>query len=276
MIVQQAIANAVQSLKQAEVADPVRDARLLMAACLGIPVGRLTLHTQEGLSDAAKTAFFEQIEQREQRVPVSHLLGAREFYGRTFKVTPDVLDPRGDTETLIEAALQVPFDTVLDLGTGSGCILITLLAERAKATGIGVDLSERAVAVATQNAALLAVEGRSDFVVGDWYERVAGQFDLIVSNPPYIAADEMSGLSAELSHEPRMALSDEADGLSCYRVIAKAAGRHLNAGGWLIVEIGPTQGAAVSAMFKDAGLTQVEIRPDLDRRERVVLGKKPL
>ena len=148
MIVQAALVVAVQMLKQAGVDDPVRDARLLMAACMKISASRLTLHAQVELEDAEKVVFFGDIGQRAARTPVSHLLGYRDFYGRRFTVTRDVLDPRGDTETLIEAALAVQFDDILDLGTGSGCILVTLLAERADAKGIGVDVSQRAVGVA--------------------------------------------------------------------------------------------------------------------------------
>ena len=143
MIVQAALAMAVKMLKQAKVDDPVRDARVLMAACLDIPVGRLTLHAHDEFEDAPEAAFFADIGQRAARTPVSHLLGYRDFYGRRFQVTPEVLDPRGDTETLIAAALAVPFKDVLDLGTGSGCILVTLLAQRGAVTGIGVDVSPR-------------------------------------------------------------------------------------------------------------------------------------
>lgn len=206
---------------------------------------------------------------------MSHLLGYRDFWSYRFKVTPDVLDPRPETETLIEAALAQPFDSVLDLGTGSGCILLTLLAERGGATGIGVDASPAALRVAEQNAAALGVADRCALEVSDWYAGVGGTFDLIVSNPPYIAAGEMSGLAPELSHEPRMALTDEADGLSCYRIITAGARAHLVPGGWLMVEIGPTQGAAVLQMFDAAGLTDVQIRTDLDGRDRVVIGRNP-
>jgi release factor glutamine methyltransferase len=280
VIVQAALAMAVQMLKQAKVEDPVRDARVLMAACLDIPVGRLTLRTHDEFEDAREAMFFAYIGQRAARTPVSHILGYRDFYGRRFKVTPDVLDPRGDTETLIEAALAVPFADVLDLGTGSGCILVTLLAERgatmSAATGIGVDVSPRAVAVAAQNALRLGVQDRCAFEVSDWFEAVSGPFDLIVSNPPYIAADEMAGLGPELAYEPRMALTDEGDGLAAYREITAGVAGHLRQGGWLMVEIGPTQGGAVIALFEAAGLEQVEIRVDLDGRDRVVVGKKPL
>ncbi|HCP80553.1 MAG TPA: peptide chain release factor N(5)-glutamine methyltransferase [Octadecabacter sp.] len=276
MNVQEALAVARATLKDAGVDDPVRDARLLMAASLGVDAGRMTLHLHDTFEAAPEAVFFADVSKRATRVPMSHLLGYREFYGRRFTVTRDVLDPRGDTETLIEAALAEPFKTVLDLGVGSGCILLTLLAERSQARGVATDVSTEALRVAQSNAADLGLADRCAFEVSDWFAAVGGCFDLIVSNPPYIAFDEMAGLAAELGYEPRIALTDEGDGLSCYRTIAAGAPEYLNAGGWLMVEIGPTQGAAVVAMFEAAGLENVGIRPDLDGRDRVIVGQKPL
>ncbi len=275
MTVQQALAAGTAILKQADIPDPARDARLLMAACLGVDAGRLTLHVQDNMDAAAEAVFMADVQRRAGGQPMSHLLGYRDFWSYRFKVTPDVLDPRPETETLIEAALAQPFDSVLDLGTGSGCILLTLLAERGGATGIGADASPAALHIAEQNAAELGVADRCALEVSDWYAGVEGTYDLIVSNPPYIAADEMPGLTAELFHEPRMALTDEADGRSCYRIITAGARAHLVQGGWLMVEIGPTQGAAVSQLFDAAGLTDVQIRTDLDGRDRVVIGQNP-
>ncbi|MDE0970074.1 MAG: peptide chain release factor N(5)-glutamine methyltransferase [Octadecabacter sp.] len=275
MIVQAALAMAVKVLKQAGIEEPVRDARLLMASCMKISVSRLTLHAHAELEDAAQVVFFGDIGQRAVRTPVSHLLGYRDFYGRRFTVTPDVLDPRGDTETLIEAALAVQFDSVLDLGTGSGCILVTLLAERVAATGTGVDVSKCAVCVAERNARKLGVWDRCALEVSDWFESVGGSYDLIVSNPPYISLNEMASLLPELAHEPRTALTDECDGLTAYRTITAGASANLRQGGWLMVEIGPTQGDAVIAMFEASGLSKLEIRIDLNGRNRVVLGQLP-
>ncbi len=276
MSVQAEIAAANAILLKDGIVDPARDSRAIMAHVLGVENARLTLHSRDEMSEAKRGRFRALIQRRLGREPVSHIIGGRQFYGRWFAISSDVLDPRGDTETLIEAALAVPFESVLDLGTGSGCIVATLLAERPKATGIATDTSEQALAVAKRNAAELGVEDRCAFEASDWFSGVGGSFDLIVSNPPYIALDEMAGLAPELSHEPRMALTDEGDGLSCYRIITVGAPAHLNAGGWLIVEIGPTQGAAVRAMFEAAGLAEVRIRPDLDGRDRVIMGQKPL
>lgn len=274
--IQSALQNGVKVLKGSDPDGAARDARILMAAALGVDVSRLTLMLQDPITHDTDQAFMNLVAQRVLRKPISHILGKRMFYGRDFAVTPDVLDPRGDTETLIEAALAVPFENVLDLGTGSGCILVTLLAERPQSTGTATDISGAALGVAEQNAKTHGVLDRCALEESDWFSAVGGTFDLIVSNPPYIAANEMAGLSAEVHHEPRMALTDESDGLSCYRIIAAQAGAYLNAGGWLMVEIGPTQGAAVVAMFGQAGLVDVQIRHDLDGRDRCIVGQKPL
>ncbi len=273
MIVQQVLRDGVIRLKDAGIDGAVRDARWLMAGCLGIEAGRLTLHEHDDVPPDVAQSFSDQISRRIEGVPVSHLLGERTFYGRTFKVSGAVLDPRPETEELVAAALQVPFEQVLDLGTGSGCIVLSLLAERPLANGMGVDASAEALDVARQNRDALGLTS-CVFLQSDWFEAIEGAFDLIVSNPPYIAAEEMAGLSAELSFEPRMALTDEADGLSCYRIICSGADSYLKAGGWLMVEIGPTQGGAVTEMMTAAGMVNVEIRRDLDGRDRVVLGQK--
>ncbi len=220
------------------------------------------------------TAFAALVARRAALEPLSHLLGYRDFYKHRFYVTSDVLDPRPDTETLIEAALAVSFRSVLDLGTGSGCILLSLLADCRDSVGVGTDMSAAALTVAQRNAAQLGVS-QVQFVTSDWFDAVEGQFDLIVSNPPYIAADEMTDLQPEVrDHEPRLALTDEADGLSCYRTIIAAAPDYLTDDGHLLVEIGPTQGPAVSAMFAAQGFAKIRVIDDLDGRNRVVFGQK--
>ena len=272
----QAMVAATARLRAAGVDDPARDARVLLAHAARIEAARVTLIAPEELSHEVAERYDQLISLRAIRVPVSHLIGERDFYGRRFKVSAHVLDPRPETETLIEAALSEPFERVLDLGVGSGCILVTLLAEQQGALGLGVDLSEAACLQASANAVLHRVEARADIRQSDWFSAVKGQFDLIVSNPPYIALNEMDDLSEEVrEHEPQMALTDGADGLSAYRLICAGLGRHLAQGGRVLVEIGPTQGAAVAEMMRAAGLVEVTVLPDLDGRDRVVLGRNP-
>ena len=270
------LAHGVRQLTEAGVPDAARDARRILAEVCGVDAGRLTLILPEPATQEAEARFAALIQRRAAREPVSHLIGRRNFYGRDFKVNRHVLDPRPETECLIEAALQEPFESVIDLGTGSGCILLTLLAEMPQAQGVGTDLSPDAAVVAEQNIDALGLTDRAAVVVTDWLDGIEGQVDLIVSNPPYIALDEMDALSPEVhDYEPHMALTDGGDGLDCYRAIAAAAPRHLEHGGRLIVEIGPTQAAAVSALFVTAGLTGVHVVQDLDGRDRVVAGRKP-
>lgn len=266
--------DAVARLTAAGVPDAPRDARALLAHALGLAPDRLTLHLPDPPDPVAADRFAGLVAAREARAPVSHLTGQRLFWGRSFRVTPAVLDPRPETETLVALALAEPFSRVLDLGTGSGCILLSLLADRPDATGLGADLSVNALAVAQDNAACLGVQDRVAFVRSDWCAAVPGRFDLIVSNPPYIAAAEMPDLAPEVrDHEPHLALTDGVDGLTAYRTIAVQAPGHLAPGGRLLVEIGPTQGAAVAALFAAAGLADVRIHPDLDGRDRVVAAR---
>ena len=276
MRVADALGLATQILNKAGIAGAARDARRIMAATLDVEAHRVALTPDDEMEAGAEAAFFASIHLRAEGHPVSHLVGGRLFYDRWFKVTPDVLDPRPETEELVAAALKAPFADVLDLGTGSGAIILTLLAERPQAVGVATDLSEAALRVAADNATALGVIDRVQFEVSDWFRAVSGEYDLIVSNPPYIAVDEMDALQREVRlYEPRMALTDEADGLTAYRKITAGAAAHLRNGGRLLVEIGPTQGGAVAALMQNAGLVDIKVIPDLDGRDRVVGGRKP-
>ncbi|WP_417272430.1 peptide chain release factor N(5)-glutamine methyltransferase [Celeribacter halophilus] len=275
MSVQTALIAGTKRLNAAGIEGAPRDARLLMAHVLGIAPGRLTLVLPDAITAEQAQGFEQAIERRAKREPVSHILGYREFYGRRFSVSADVLDPRPETEVLIAEALSKPFSSVLDLGVGSGAILLTLLAEQVLAKGLGTDVSEVALAVARGNADALGLSSRARFQQADWWDGVEGQFDLITSNPPYIATEEMAALSPELAHEPRVALTDEADGLSCYRIIVAQVRAFLAPRGRVLVEIGPTQGAAVSALFLEQGLKAVRVLSDFDGRDRVVCAQAP-
>ena len=276
MTAAEAMANAAARLRAAGVPDPARDARLLLAHAAQVDAARVTLIAPEDIAPEIAERYDHLLALRAVRVPVSHLVGRRAFYGRDFRVSDAVLDPRPETETLIEAALSAPFVRVLDLGTGTGCILVTLLAERDHATGVGVDLSEAACLEASSNAVTHGVADRAQILCSDWFDAVDGRYDLIVSNPPYIAADEMAALAPEVArHEPRMALTDGGDGLSAYRVIAAQAGAYLEADGRVICEIGHRQGQAVVALFDDHGWGDVTLLQDLDGRDRCVIARNP-
>jgi release factor glutamine methyltransferase len=276
MIAKQALALAAVQLREAGIEDPARDARILLAHAMGIAPDRLTLHLPDEMTAPQRTAYESAITARLNRQPVSQITGQRLFWGRSFRVTPDTLDPRPDTEALVAEALTQPFARVLDLGTGTGCILLTLLAERPQATGLGTDIAPATLAVAVDNAARLSLSDRAAFLHSDWLAGVTGRFDLIVSNPPYIAADEMPGLAPEVrDHEPHRALTDFGDGLGAYRLLATATPAHLTPGGRLLLEIGPTQGQAVSALLAAQGFSAIRVLPDMDGRDRVVSAIAP-
>lgn len=269
----QALAAAAARLAQAGVDEARGDARLLMAAATGLAPDRVLLHLDRTLDADAEAHLARLVAARAGRQPMAQILGYRDFWRHRFAVTPEVLDPRPETEALVAEALRAPFADVLDLGTGSGAILLSLLAERPGARGLGTDLSEAALAVAARNAAALGLAGRARFARADWFAGLSGRFDLIVSNPPYISAAEMAALAPEVrDHEPHLALSPGGDGLAAYRAIAAGAGSHLAPGGRLMVEIGAAQGPDVAALFAQAGLGPVRVLPDLDGRDRVVVA----
>lgn len=207
---------------------------------------------------------------------MAQITGERSFWGRSFRVTADTLDPRPETETLIEAALaDGPAAQILDLGTGTGCLLVTLLAEWPSARGVGVDISASALAVAAANAGRHGVADRAAFIEGDWFTGIEGRFDVVVANPPYVAEAERSALAPEVrDHEPPHALTpiDDpgGDGLGAYRRIAPDLAERLSQGGRAYLEIGATQGAAATAIFADAGFDDLAILTDLDGRDRVL------
>ena len=248
---------------------------------LGAEVERLGLRRVLVLGTPEQEATLEDyLARRERREPVSHILGRKGFWKIMLNVTPDVLTPRPDTETVVEYVLRdfperAPWQ-VLDLGVGSGAILLAILAERPAAKGLGVDVSEEALAVARDNAAGLGLASRTALLRGDWTAGLAdAQFDLVVSNPPYIADPVIETLEPEVKdHEPRLALSGGADGLDAYRLLATEILRVLKPGGRFAVEIGFDQKDAVEALFKDAGAIFVTTIKDLGDRDRVVAGEK--
>ncbi|MCU0825819.1 MAG: peptide chain release factor N(5)-glutamine methyltransferase [Tabrizicola sp.] len=276
MKAQDALRRAIPQLQGAEVEDAARDARVLLAHALGIGHDRLTLKLQDEMTAAQEALYGEALAARMARQPVAQITGRRLFWGLSFRVTRDTLDPRPETETLVAEALSQPFVKILDLGTGTGCILLSCLKGMPMARGVGTDISDAALQVAIGNTRDLGLEARARFRKSDWFAGVTGSFDLIVSNPPYIAANEMESLAPEVRDwEPQLALTPGGDGLEAYRTIVRGAGARLMPGGRVLVEIGPTQGRAVRGLFTAAGFGDVRVLPDLDGRDRVVAAVKP-
>jgi release factor glutamine methyltransferase len=268
---------AISKLRAAGVADPAIDVRRLLAFAMDVAPDRLLLHMQDGLDDAQALRFVDLIDGRVQRRPVSQLIGMRQFYGRNFKVTQDVLDPRPETEMLVEAALAEPFQTVLDLGTGSGAILLTLLAERTRARGLGVDISRAALDVARDTRDTFGLAARAELLQSDWLDGVGGSFDLITCNPPYIDGSVHAQLEPEPRlWEPQIALTPGADGLHVYRTLAPQLLVHLAPRGRALFEVGAGQANEVAGFCAQAGLSDVEIVQDFDGRGRVVTARRPI
>jgi release factor glutamine methyltransferase len=215
---------------------------------------------------------------RAAREPVHRILGAREFYGLPMRISAETLEPRPDTEILVDAVLAVAAKgslRILDLGTGTGAILIALLAERPQAAGVAVDISGDALETARANADLNGVATRFSALKSDWFANVTGEFDVIVSNPPYIATRKMADLDLDVrGFDPQRALDGGPDGLDCYRAIAAGAGRHLRSEGSVGVEIGHDQKDAVTAIFEDAGFTRHAIRKDLGGNDRALIFRQ--
>jgi release factor glutamine methyltransferase len=254
---------------------PSLDARLLLQHATGLEHAALVADPDLDIDKETTVTFAALVARRAAFEPVSRILGVREFYGRLFRVTPAVLDPRADTETIVEVCLQhLPEGQtlrLLDLGTGSGILAITLLAERPLLAGVAVDLSEAALDVAKHNAVVNGVSSRLGFLQSHWFQAVEGQFDLIVSNPPYIPSGGVAGLDVEVrDHDPHLALAGGDDGLACYRAIAAGASDHLVKFGTVVVEIGAGQEADIVTIFSDEGFQLVAQKSDLGGHMRAL------
>jgi release factor glutamine methyltransferase len=278
----QAWTAARRRLEAAGIDGPVIDARLLVEAAAEASRADIIADPHRVLTPVQAETFEDYVSRRERREPVSHILGRRGFWKIMLQVTPDVLTPRPDTETIVELALREfpegrPF-SMLDLGVGSGAILLAVLAERPAAKGLGVDVSEAALAVARDNAASLGLGRQVALMRGDWTAGLAeASFDLVVSNPPYVRSGEIAGLQPEVrDHEPRLALDGGPDGLDAYRTLAGEVLRVLKPGGRFLVEIGYDQSAEVEALFAGAGGVSIATVKDLANRDRVVAGRKPI
>jgi len=272
-----------EELTLAEVPDAALDARLLLEWCCGTDRNTLLAHGDREISQEEKNRYKAAVVRRQSRVSLQQITGAQEFMGLTFAVDENVLVPRQDTEILVEEVLRNLHDgmRILDLCTGSGCILLSLLYYSNDCTGIGTDLSPEALQTAERNAEMTVRTGTGEralcaaFLQSDLFRSLPGEekFDIIVSNPPYIRTSVIETLMPEVkNHEPRMALDGGEDGLSFYRQIAAQAGGYLYSGGMLFMEIGYDQGEEVSRLLEDAGFKQIEVFQDYGGNDRVVQG----
>lgn len=268
--------EATQILRDAGVPEARREAGSLLSFVIAKDRTFLISHAEDPVDEMGLKRFRNAVTRRAAGEPLQYITGVQDFYGREFRVTPDVLIPRPETELLVEAALDVMGATPLicDVGTGSGCIAVTLLCERNDARAIAVDVSEAALAVAAENARRHGVAERITFQISDCFETVDSKFDLIVSNPPYVAADALDGLQREVrDHEPLVALSPGGDGLSVIRRLLADAPAFLKKSGYLIMEIGFDQGEKVHPLI-DQNWRLQEIRPDLQGIPRIVVLQK--
>lgn len=271
-----------EQLELSGVPDADLDAWYLLEFVTGISKARYYGNPEAGMEEEEVLRYRDVIRQRAERIPLQHITGEQEFMGFSFQVNEHVLIPRQDTETLVEEALGVlkPKMEILDLCTGSGCILLSLLKLGEKQgiaglKGTGADISREALKVAKENGRRLEIPGdRVAWVRGDLFEKLEGPFDLLVSNPPYIPSGELSGLQEEVRlHDPALALDGHEDGLYFYRRIAAEAGKYLRDGAFLMLEIGWDQGEAVRGLLEAAGYREVEVKKDLSGNDRVVRGR---
>ncbi len=276
----EAIREAAAKLRQAGVDEPEPDARLLARAAFGVDFAALLASGHEPVGPSEQARLEAMLARRAAGEPTDRILGVREFWGMPFRLTPETLSPRPDTETVVAAALKAvaqragPLE-ILDLGVGSGCLLLALLSERPDARGVGVDRSPGAAAAARANAASLGFGDRARFIVGDWASALEGRFDLIVSNPPYIPRPDLSGLATEVAaHDPLLALDGGEDGLAAYAAILRTAPRLLTAGGVLAMELGVGQRDDVVRLAQEAGFVTLGVEEDLAGIPRaLVLGR---
>ena len=261
-------------LKAADISDWKTDARLLLEFACGTDFNFLYTNPDFEVTNDKETLYKEYIDKRLTHVPVQHITGTQCFMGLDFKVTPDVLVPRPDTEILVEEVLKDLHDgmRILDMCTGSGCILLSLLKYSNDCTGQGVDISPEALKVARENADSLEISS-AEFIESDLFQNVSGKFDILVSNPPYIKTSEIKTLMPEVSiHDPYIALDGHEDGVYFYKKILETSPEFLNRGSLIAFEIGNDEGEAVSKLMEEAGLKNIEVIKDYGGNDRVVKG----
>lgn len=278
----QGVRQLTALFKAREIWGPSQDARALLGHATGLDYSQLVLRADQVMTDDERVTLASSVERRLRHEPVGRILGMRDFRGLELEVSSATLEPREDTEVLVEAGLALLraqagcTPVVADLGTGTGAILLSVLNEIPDAFGVAVDISVEALATARHNALRIGVADRFHGVVADYASAFGpDSFDLILSNPPYIATEVIAGLDAEVrNYDPLLALDGGADGLAAYRLITPQAHAALKPGGALMVEIGFDQGEAVSAFFVSGGFTDVAVQRDLGDRDRIVIGYK--
>lgn len=277
-----AMTDAARRLAAAGIPEPRFEARILIGHALGVGMETVIGHPERELSPGEIERIAALLAARCARRPLAQLTGRREFWSLAFEVSEDTLDPRADSECLIEAALaRIPERNaalqILDLGTGTGCLLLALLNELPNARGTGTDISMPALAVARRNAAALSLAARTSFLEGEWGRGLEGPFDVILANPPYVPGPDLPGLQPEVAlFEPRLALDGGADGLDCYRALAPDLARLLAPGGFAVIEIGDGQRETVVAILENAGLGVPAVARDLGGRERGLVARGAL
>jgi release factor glutamine methyltransferase len=274
--------DATRRLKQAGIEGPRRDAVLLLSKASGLSPDRVRLQPETMLAPDVAARFEALVQRRLAREPVSQILGRREFWGLDFHVTRDVLDPRPDSETLVAGVLAAIPDRgaplrIVDFGTGSGCLLLSLLHELPNATGLGIDVSPPALKIAQQNADALGLASRAAFRLGSWAKGIAETFDILISNPPYIESGVVPGLEPEVAdYDPLLALDGGADGLDAYRALIPDLAHLAMKDALVALEVGVGQDVAVSQLLAGAGFGSIAVLPDLGGIGRVVTGRKSL
>ena len=274
MILKEVLADTAIKLSKSGIEGASRDARILTAFAFEIPISELSLKINEQVSEKIIAELEKLILRRIDREPISKILGRREFWGRSFSINENVLDPRSDTETLIDFVIEKPVKSVLELGTGSGAIAITLACEWKEVHITATDISEDALSLAKINAEKFNVENKIHFLKSDWFEAVKGTFDLIISNPPYIGLIERDEISNEVKkYDPEISLFAGPDGFDAYKTIIPNLKKFLNSDGFVVLETGAFQSNRVKNLMNAVGLIDTKIVKDLSGKDRLIAAK---